>query len=406
MLSIEYLHLNWQIAFPWLNLGNGLAGTPQLIQWYEYTGTLGGALWILLLNSFVFYFLQTKSVKWLYVAIFLVAIPAIISLFIFYNFPFEKTESHKVAVIQPNIDPYLKFENFIPEAEVANYIKMSEKILDSTIEFLLFPETGLTQNCNEEKINDAQTYILLTQWLKKYPNLTLVSGCNTYRIFDSTNKTSTSRPYNDDKFFDVYNSSITLNDSGVIDIYHKSKLVPGVEKMPYPKIFGFLEKFAIDLGGISGSLGEDKNPKVFYSKNHIGVAPLICYESIFGELTGKFVKKGASAIFVLTNDGWWGNTPGYRQHQYYARLRAIECRRDVVRCTNTGISCRIDKRGMISNETQWWMPDAIIYEIKPSASLTFYCIYGDYIGYTASWLLILVFFMILTPKRQLKKFFN
>lgn len=406
MISVEYLHLNWQIAFPWLNLGNGLAGTPHIIQWYEFTGTFGGSLWILLLNSLGFYFYITKSKKYLYSAIALVTIPIILSLILFFGFTINKNGSSKIAVIQPNIDPYLKFENFSPEDEMNTFKKMSEKILDSTIDFLLFPETGLTQNCNEEKINEAQTYTMLTDWLKNYPYLTLISGCNTHRFFDSIHRTKTSRRYDENEFYDVYNSSIAVDNSGVVDIYHKSKLVPGVEKMPYPEIFGFLEKFAIDLGGTSGSLGEDKNPKIFYSKNKTGAAPLICYESIFGELTGKFVKKGASVIFVLTNDGWWGNTPGFRQHQQYARLRAIECRRDVVRCTNTGISCKIDKKGMITGETQWWEPDARVYEVNPSNSITFYCRYGDYIGLAASWLLILVFFMVFTEKRHFKKIFN
>lgn len=405
MLSVEYLHLNWQIAFPWLNLGNGLAATPHLIQWYEYTGTFGGSLWILTINALLFkYFLNRKKII-LYVSSFLAIFPIIISLFIYFNYPLSKAKSSRIAVIQPNIDPYLKFDAFEPETEVNYFKQMSDKVIDSSIEFLLFPETGLTQNCNEETINEAQTYSLLTKWLKKYPKLTLVSGCNTYRFFDSLHRTSTSRRYSENKFYDVYNSSICVTNNGVQDIYHKSKLVPGVEKMPYPKLFGFLEKLAIDLGGISGSLGEDTVQKVFYSKRGIGAAPLICYESIFGELTGNFVKNGANVIFVLTNDGWWGNTTGYRQHKLYGRLRAIEYRMDVVRCTNTGISCKIDKMGKISGETKWWKPDAKIYEINPSNYKTFYCKYGDFIGGTAAWLIIAVMFMIFTKKRHFNKFF-
>lgn len=404
MLSVEYLHLNWQIAYPWLNLGNGLAGTPQIIQWYEYTGTFGGSLWILLINIFIFKYFNSRDKINIYVSSFLVIVPIIFSFIILYSISLEKKGEIKIAVIQPNIDPYTKFDNYDPESEVNNFIKMSENVVDSSIEFLLFPETGLTQNCNEENINDASTYTMLKTWINKYPDLTLVSGCNTHRFFDSAHRTSTSRKYNENRFYDVYNSSVAVNKNGVIDIYHKSKLVPGVEKMPYPKIFGFLEKMAIDLGGTSGSLGEDSVQKVFFSKKNIGAAPIICYESIFGELTGNFVKNGAKVIFVLTNDGWWGNTPGYRQHEYYARLRAIEYRRDVVRCTNTGVSCKINKKGEISGETLWWKPDAVVYDVNPSSHITFYSLYGDFIGRTAAWLMIVVFFMLIFKKENFKKF--
>jgi apolipoprotein N-acyltransferase len=247
---------------------------------------------------------------------------------------------------------------------------------------------------------------MLKQWLKKHPKLTLVSGSNTYRFFDSTNRTSTSRRHYSGKYYDVYNSSIVMNQSGVIDIYRKSKLVPGVEKMPYTKVFSFLENYAIDLGGISGSLGEDTLARVFYSNTKIGAAPLICYESIFGEYVSSFVKNGANTIFILTNDGWWGNTPGYRHHKLYARLRAIENRRDVVRCTNTGTSCIIDKHGNISGETAWWQPATVTYKIHPSQKLTFYTQNGDYLGKMAAWLFGIVFIMSIAGKSISRKIFS
>ncbi len=406
-VSMEYLHLNWEIAYPWLNLGNGLADIPQVIQWYEYTGTLGGTLWILVVNALAFKLLLNKTHRNRWMTVSVVLVPIIISyLFLLKNFDTPENRKYNVVVVQPNIDPYHKFETNDHEAEVNYFIKMAETKLDSTTEFLLFPETGLTENCEEAYINQSLTYTVLKGWLKKYPNLTLISGSNTYRFYDSTNKTITARKHYSGKYYDIYNSSIVMNQSGVIDIYRKSKLVPGVEKMPYTKVFSFLENYAIDMGGISGSLGEDSIARVFYSKNKIGAAPLICYESIFGEHASTFVKNGANIILVLTNDGWWGNTPGYRHHKLYAGLRAIENRREVVRCTNTGISCIIDKKGNIKGETPWWKPITMTYTIHPSTQLTFYTRYGDYLGKIAAWLFSFVLIMSIAGKSISRKIFS
>ncbi len=406
-ISMEYLHLNWEIAYPWLNLGNGLAALPQSIQWYEYTGTLGGTLWILLVNALIFslFINQTQSKRWLSISAIL--IPFMLSYSIAkYGKLNSDTNGAEIVVVQPNVDPYLKFDSQNPNAEVRNFIKLAETKVNQNTEFVLFPETGFTETCEEAYINQTQTCILLANWLKKYPKLTLVSGSNTFRFFDSSHRSSTARRHYSGQYYDIYNSAILMNQDGVKDIYRKSKLVPGVEKMPYPSLFSFLEYFTIDLGGISGSLGSDSMPRVFYSKKNIGTAPLICYESIFGEYVSQFVKKGSNIILVLTNDGWWGNTPGHKHHLLYARLRAIENRRDVIRCTNTGVSCLIDKQGNIYGESAWWQAATLTYTAYPSNELTFYTRHGDYIGLGAAWLFSLVLILTFGGKRIERKIFS
>lgn len=404
-LAMENLHLNWEIAFPWLNLGNGLASLPEIVQWYEFTGALGGSLWILLANILLLKFWMMRSKKsaiWLGISLFA---PILISAVTVANFKPENNKASNILVVQPNVDPYEKFTNENHEIEVSNFIKQAKPQLTNTTDFLLFPETALTENCEEIYIQQSNTYRILGYWLKDYPNLTLVSGCNTYRFMDKDHKTPSARKYDEHRFYDVFNSALVMNSKGIQDIYRKSKLVPGVEKMPYPKIFGFLEYFAIDLGGISGTLGEDSIQRVFKDQNNVGAAPLICYESIFGEHVSRFVNKGAQIIFVLTNDGWWGNTPGYRQHKLYARLRAIENRRFVVRCTNTGTSCMISPTGQITGETAWWQPATVTYKPIPQNQLTFYTKNGDYIGLIAACLFGIVIAMSIGGKKLANRIF-
>ena len=175
--------------------------------------------------------------------------------------------------------------------------------------------------------------------------------------------------------------------------------------MPYHAVFGFLDKFAIDLGGMSGSLGKQDERSVFTSPltplqrergtRQLAVAPVICYESIYGEFLSGYIKNGAQLIFIMTNDGWWGDTPGYRQHLSYASLAAIETRRSIARSANTGISCFINQRGDISQQTNWWTPCAIKGTINSNSEMTFYVKHGDYIGriaaYVAAFLLFCIF---------------
>jgi hypothetical protein len=150
--------------------------------------------------------------------------------------------------------------------------------------------------------------------------------------------------------------------------------------MPYPELFKFLEPLALNMGGISGSLGSQKHRSVFFSADSIGAAPLICYESIYGEYTNEYVQRGANILFIITNDGWWGNTAGYKQHVQYGRLRAIETRRDVAQSANTGTSAFINQRGDLYDATPWWQPEVIKTLLMANRSETIYVKYGDVIG--------------------------
>ena len=119
---------------------------------------------------------------------------------------------------------------------------------------------------------------------------------------------------------------------------------------------------------------------VFTNDSGWGVAPVICYESIYGDYVADYIRNGANVIFIVTNHGWWGNTPGHRQHLQYASLRAIETRKDIARSANTGISAFIDQKGMIHQATSYWEPAVIRQDVLFNDYTTFYIRYGDIIG--------------------------
>lgn len=386
-ITFEYIHMQWDITWPWLTLGNGFASYYKWIQWYEYTGVFGGSFWILAVNYLVFLAITKYRDaglfrKQLASAVSLAVIPVALSLVIYHTYE-EKKDPVDVIVVQPNIDPYNeKFDGMTAEAQLSRMLNLATDQIDSETDYLVFPETALTENIWEDQVQESFSYNMLKAYMINIPHVSLVTGLSSNKAYRSREEaTPTARQFfREDLFYDSYNTAMQLTSDGRFALYHKSKLVPGVEKMPFPALFKPLEALAIDLGGTSGSLGTQEERTVFFSPDKTGVAPVICYESVYGEYVSDYVKNGAELIFIITNDGWWGDTPGYKQHLDYGRLRAIETRRSIARSANTGISALIDQKGDIVARTGWWVPAALKGSLNKNDKLTFYSMNGDYIA--------------------------
>jgi len=410
-LAFEYIHLNWDLSWPWLNLGNGFAMIPEWIQWYEYTGAFGGALWIWLFNLAIFFALfyqgtiKQPEKRWLSFVVALVVVPGVGS-YLIGAYHEESKESVEVVVTQPNIDPYTeKFigsDNFIPyRQQVEKFISISQQKLTAETSFLLWPETAIDNVFNEDRLESYPILDTIAGLENLYPNLSLLSGITSYQQYLNVDKATPTARYREDLgYYDVFNAALFMNESGIKKTYHKSKLVPGVEILPYPKVFNFLTEWIFDLGGTAGSLGRQKDRTVFFNEKGVGIAPAICYESIYGEFMAEFIRNGAHYIFIITNDGWWGNTPGHRQHLHYATMRAIETRRSIARSANTGVSAFIDQKGNISQATQYWEPAVISADLNENKELTFYVTYGDYLARTSLWLSVFIMLAAIVKKRM------
>lgn len=407
-ITFEYVQMHWDLAWTWLTLGNVFSSYYQLVQWYEYTGVLGGSLWVLAVNLCVFIILKnyplyssSKLFRALLSVLALIALPIALSLLYILTSAPDKTQPFAdVVVVQPNVDPYNeKFSgNF--QQQLDRMLQLAEKKLDSNTAYLVFPETALQEGMWEDEMKDTYSMRALNELVKKFPHLNIVVGASTFKAYKPGEKlSSTARKFrNEETWYDDYNTALQVNTNGV-QVYHKSILVPGVEKMPFPSLLGWLEKLAIDMGGTSGSLGTQEDRSVFTSPQKINVAPVICYESVYGSFVGEYVKNGAQLICIITNDGWWGDTPGYRQHLSYASLRAIETRRCIARSANTGISCFIDQHGNQTSCTKWWEAAVIKERLALNSEITFYVRFGDYIAVIAT--VIASFFFVLSFYRRL-----
>ena len=385
-VSMEYLHESWDLAFPWMTLGNGFAGMHQLAQWYESTGVYGGTVWILVSNILAFEAYKSFKSKTGYLKIrpaigwaLLVIIPAGISLAKYYGYK-EKEVPVNVIVVQPNIDPYQKNGGISTTEQMRTLTHLSDSVAQVNTEYFIWPETAIPSYANEENVRNTSEYLSAQQFLSKYKNGTLITGIESLKFYNEKKTVSAKQDGNSSTYYDNFNSAMQVENSPNVQFYHKSKLVPGVEKMPFPKVFSFLAPVFSGLGGTVSGWGWQDEPGVFYSQNGVGVAPVICYESLWGSWIAESVKNGAQFIAIITNDGWWGDTSGKDQHFDYAKLRAIETRRWVVRSANTGISGFINQRGDIVKQSKWWTRDALKADINLNDQITFYAKSGDIIA--------------------------
>ncbi len=416
-LIFEVVHLSWEISWPWLTLGNAFSSTFPLVQWYQYTGVHGGTIWIFLVNFLLFslvskYEFSFKSVsgnwrsnqpKLMAIAALLV-LPMILSLVQYYTPAAASPKEIEVVVVQPNFEPhYEKFE--VDDATQFNrFLALTSGIADQNTNYIVYPETSFEQ-VSENEPSETNTIFGLQRMLSRYPNATLISGVGSYKFLGASEPTRRStRKLKQDpgRRWEAYNAAMQIQNDSTrpFSFYHKSRFVPGAELMPYPFIFGFLQPFFDKFGGSMEGYGAQDDRTTLQSNNGTAIASSICFESIYGNFMRGFMQNGAKAIFIVTNDGWWGNTPGYKQHHEFARLRAIESNRWIARSANTGISSFIDTKGNSYQETKYGEAIAIKQNIPLYDDLTFYVKYGDWIVwcFILAYLILGTYFAIQGPR--------
>ena len=414
-MSFEMLHLNWEASWSWLNLGNAFGQLPSWVQWYEYTGIFGGSLWVLLLNVLIFKLLAKHNFKASFknicqdnaggvIKIIIIGTLPILISFGMYFSQEDKGSEVEVVVVQPNFEPHFEKFNIPKDQQITRFIQLAEEQITDKTEYLVFPETSF--NGGETSGIEGNLHIRrLKRFLSKYPNLKLVTGVNAYKIFrpDEPHTNSTREDKRDDGssvFWEAYNASVQISNNDSLQFYIKGKLVPGAEILPYNRFLFFLKPVADALGGSLEGHGRSTVRKTFDS-NSGKIAPVICYESIFGDYHRGYIIEGAEAIFVVTNDGWWDNSPGFRQHLTFSVLRAIETRRSIARSANVGTTCFINQRGDISQPSTYNKASAVRQTIRFNNEQTFYVKWGDLIGRIAVFLTTAL--LLNTVAKSLKK---
>lgn len=403
-IAWERFYFDAEISWPWLTLGNAFAMSHTCIQWYEITGTLGGSLWIWACNLAAFGLMAAlQDGKWslwnskarsaaVSAAILVFTVPLAASWIRYATYEEDASSGTlDVCLLQPNLDPYQKFQ-YLSQSEqndiVAELMKDGTKTRGNGNPLLIMAPEAITNDIMLGHTDESPTVRTFKSTLAGTPDAGLLFGASTYEFFAQEKAPSyTARRTSNGLWYENHNSAVLLDSTSNCGIYHKSRLVIGTEKMPWPKLFSRIEN---SLGGnlMGHCIGQKRPSLLDFKGNLMGCA--VCYESIYPEYVASYVRLGARMIAVITNDAWWGDTPGYRQHLHYSCLRAIETRRDVARSANTGISAFINQRGDIVSSTSWWERGILEGKVKMSCTTTPFVIHGDVIGRLCS----LVFFLL------------
>jgi apolipoprotein N-acyltransferase len=438
-LAFEWLHTtDWAFSWTWLNLGNAFGFTPTWVQWYEYTGVFGGSAWVLVSNVLFFYALlpyfrfaeqkkfQEQAINWQFKNYMLAAIatlfvPFILSAIILSTYT-EQGKPVEVVVVQPNFDTYTqKFDYNARTGEVNTntyvrfeqqfnrFLELTKSKASPQTTLVLLPETAIHDDRQTEMNENIEEAAAMTnpyikkmiEFKKNYPQLSFLSGTDSYTFYYETDvkPTATARYHSPRIFYDVFNTALFLDTNNKASFYHKSRLVVGVESNPLRGLFGFLQKTVMaNVGNLVGDLGFQAERQVFEAAAGIKAAPVICYESIYGEFVTDYVRKGANLLCVITNDGWWDNSAAPRQHLSFASLRAIETRRAVARAANTGISGFINQKGEIIVQSAYGETTSLLGVLKLNEKQTFYVRFGDIIAKICLILAIMLYFIAVFRK--------
>ncbi len=396
-LSFEYAHYYWELSWPWLSFGHVFGNHPSLIQWYSYVGVTGGTFWVLIVNVLAYFVvrnlwikkeslrIQTPIFLFLGLALF---VPIVSSLIMYYSYE-EEIDPVNIVIVQPNIDSYTEKFSTPTQRQLDIIFDQAEQKISEETDLIVCPETAISSSINEGNIQHEALMNYIEAFLGKHNDVPMLIGASSHLFSKNESEASRYLAYNN-SWLESYNTAFLIQPNLPTQIYHKAKPVLGAEKVPFLNWFPKLKEYSVELGGTSGMIALGDEPLNF-NASETKFAPLICYESVYGDYASYFTARGAEILCVITNDGWWKDTPGYKQHRSFSQIRAIENRRSLARSANTGISCFINQRGDIIQEIGWDERGALQAELNKNTEITFFVRYGDVIGRIALFLAIALF---------------
>jgi apolipoprotein N-acyltransferase len=373
----EYLLSLTDLKFPWLTIGHGLAKFTSFIQIADIVGAFGLSFIVLWINIFIFKGLKAFKENIKVGSIYFAVAASIFILIVAYGFIriSSSNDDHKkikVGIIQPNIDPWNKWELGGLDDMLENYFSLSQACVDEGAQIILWPETALPvyllSGTYQREVDSIYAFL-------KRNNVPLLTGMPDFLIYAKDPPRNAKYSEAGKYYYTTYNSILLFQpDRSEVQRYGKMHLVPLGEHTPFVDQLPFLGDLLKWGVGISGwNVGQDTTVfKFVNNKDTIKIGGLVCYESVFPTFPNYFVDRGAEFLTVLTNDSWYGKLSGPYQHKEFANLRAVENRRAVVRCANGGVSCLINKFGVTEVETEMFTRTHLVVDVPLNNEKTFY----------------------------------
>lgn len=370
-VSYEFLHLRWDLSWPWLSLGNTFATAPWLVQWISVTGMLGITFWVVLAAWMLY-----RSAPWTALLPVLLLPPAG-SLLIYTSHDPDPVDRIEVAIMQPNYDSYLHLSGY-PDAltPLGELLDLTDDTITPQTRAIFWPENAIKALIVQDYPGEADR--IIRQYVRQW-NIPLIAGSSFLRRYEPGTEPPVIRGEYGGRPFNIYNSALGFYPDG-LEFYKKAKLVPIVERIPFVHTLSQTDVFGwIDWKGLA-MFGKGRRIAMF-DVDGLMVPALICYDSVYPDWVRRFVREDAAFLVVITNDGWWGNTSGHIQHFEFARLRAVETGRTVLRSANNGLSGVIHANGDVAVKTTYWTRDRFTYNVPVYDHTTLYVRLGDWVGW-------------------------
>jgi apolipoprotein N-acyltransferase len=373
----EYILTLTDLKFPWLTTGHGLAKFTSFIQIADIVGAFGLSFIVLCINIFIFKGLIAFKENIKAGSIYFSVAASIFILIIVYGFAKISSDNDddkkiRVGIIQPNIDPWNKWELGGLDDILDNYLNLSQQCVDEGARLIVWPETALPvyllSGTYQGEVDKIYSFL-------KKNNVSLLTGMPDFLIYEKNTPQNAKYSEAGKYYYVTYNSILLFQpNKDEIQRYGKMHLVPLGEHTPFVDQLPFLGDLLKWGVGISGwNVGQDTTVFKFINDNDtIKVGGLVCYESVFPTFPNYFVERGAQFLTVVTNDSWYGKLSGPYQHKEFANLRAVENRRAVVRCANGGVSCLINKFGVTEVETEMFTRTHLVVDCPLNNEKTFY----------------------------------
>jgi apolipoprotein N-acyltransferase len=365
-VAMEWGISHGPFAMPGPLLGNTLAASPSFNQIADLAGVPGLTVWVWLCNLCFFFVISGihrrrrisagVTVALLFAASFGYSVLRGRS-------DFRRQGTIEIGVVQPALSP----EQWASEEKAAQLdalIALSDSLLDAKQAppaVLVWPETAVT-------VLPTAASFPLVQRLNAW-----IARRGTRLLTGAVAEAPGHMPA-----VSYANSALLLHPNQPAMRYDKNKLVPFAERVPFESVLPYLDFLRVNAGGVAGY--QPGRERVLLSIDSTAAGPLICFESLFGDYTRRYVKSGAGFLAVLAQTGWWGRSFGPWQYLAFTRLRAIENRRAVVVATVAGPSALILPSGDIETATGWMTRRAFTWHVPLVQERTFYSRYGDWVS--------------------------
>ncbi len=408
----EWLHSLGDLGYTWLSIAHTQHTNIYWYQILDIAGTYGCSLLIAFANILIYkiiikartmpanqsgrmylrgLFRPLENKIYAFLIYFILMLPMVYGYMVIKDYDYDRDlAAHKyinIGLIQPNIDPWHKWEKDNLQ-QINTLIKLQDSLVKAMgrINLFIWPETAIPML--NMRINTELRFGSIQDNVNRH-GTSLLAGMAQYKFFKPNEPLPVTVRYasNDSSHpFCAYNAAVMLNPAPYStyppQTYHKGKLTPFAEGMPFVEQLTFAKDWVKWGVGISSWTKGNRqyNLEVKNSDAHCAIAPVICIESIFPDFVRNFVDNGAQVMAVITNDAWYDHTFGPEQHYVIAATRAIENRRYLARCANSGVTGFISPIGTSLFRADQYKPTAIAASIPLiDGNKTFYTIHGDYL---------------------------